>query len=713
MAKTLALGFAIALAAATAAGLMAAQAQNQLPTPTFRAEANYVRVDVFPTKDGVPVADLTVNDFEIVEDKAPQKIEQFEHVVIRQAASGEGRPEPNTVAQSLQAIKDPRARVFVLFLDPSHVEQGTSRTISQTLVNVITKLIGPDDYIGLMVPPMRLQDVTFARKTVAMERLVAKDWWGKRDSIIPQDAVEDMYAYCYPSQPAASGKAPADKGLAQEMILRHREEQTFDALEDLVVSIRNLREERKAVLAITDGWLIYGPNPGLVRPLVDPDSGTPLVTPPGSPPIGVDPRTGKLSRDNPNDAGSGARSQCELDRQHLANIDNETRLRTIIDEANRSNTAFYPVDPRGLTVFDEGIVPAAGVGPGVFNPTLAPTEELGRLRAREQALRRLAEGTDGTAIVNTNKIRETLARVVDDLSSYYLLGYYSTGRLDGKYHSITVRVKRPGVSVRARRGYQALNAADLARAIVPAAPGSSAPAGLLTGDAAIAAAASSAVSKIVNNARDLPLRVYVTSGWRPGPNNQPVAAFWTVGEVVDRIPGADLDAVLLNGDGDILSQAKGRIVPGTTSAILEVAPDKPVPAGDYTMRVKSQMPNGSETMSMPVKLAAAPQASGAVFIRRGPATGNKEMPTADLRFRRSERLKVEVPSAVDVTSARLLDRTGKPIVAIPVTANTRITPDGMKWATAELLLAPLAPGDYLVEVVAGDTRTLAAFRIVL
>jgi len=315
--------------------------------------------------------------------------------------------------------------------------------------------------------------------------------------------------------------------------------------------------------------------------------------------------------------------------------------------------------------------------------------------------------------VNTNKIREALARVVDDLSSYYLLGYYSTGRLDGKYHSITVRVKRPGVSVRARRGYQALNAADLARAIVPAAPGSSAPAGLLIGDAAIAAAASSAVSKIVNNARDLPLRVYVTSGWRPGPNNQPVAAFWTVGEVVDRIPGADLDAVLLNGDGDILSQAKGRIVPGTTSAILEVAPDKPVPAGDYTMRVKSQMPNGSETMAMPVKLAAAPQASGAVFIRRGPATGNKEMPTADLRFRRSERLKVEVPSAVDVTSARLLDRTGKPIVAIPVTANTRMTPDGMKWATAELLLAPLAPGDYLVEVVAGDTRTLAAFRIVL
>ena len=653
---------------------------------------------MFPTtRDGAAVTDLTAADFELVEDKAPQKIEQFERVVIRAAGSAEGRPEPNTVAESLKAIQDPRARVFVLFLDPRHVEQATSRTISRTLVNALNRLVGPDDYVGVMVPPMRGRDITFARKTVAIENLLRNDWWGKRDQTVFDDPVEQLYAYCY-------GGATDDKGIAQEMILRRREQQTFDALEDLAGFLRSVREERKAVIAITDGWLLYRPNDALTRPLQN-------AQPPGNT-LGVDPRTGKLTTSdvqNPNGADADRRN-CERDREALSHIDDDQRLRMIIDEGNRSNTSFYPVDPRGLVVFDEGIVPSAGVGVGLdANPTLTPQQENAQLTARAQGLRQLAEGTDGTAIIGTNNIAAALRRMTDDLSSYYLLGYYSTGKLDGRFHSISVRVKRPGVTVRARRGYQALRAADLTRAIVPQKP--AAPVAL-TGEAAVAAAASSAVAKVVNSVRDLPLRVHVTAGWRAGADGRPSAAFWAVGEVVDRIPGADLEAVLLNSSGEIVSSARGRIVPGTTSALVTMLPAQPLPPGDYTMRVKSQSPSGSETMSMPVTLPAASQSSGAVFIRRGPLTGNKELPTADLRFRRSERVRVEVPSAVDVTSARLLDRTGKVMAAIPVAASTRTDADGTRWATGELLLAPLGPADYVIEVVAGDTRTLVAFRIV-
>ena len=85
------------------------------------------------------------------------------------------------------------------------------------------------------------------------------------------------------------------------------------------------------------------------------------------------------------------------------------------------------------------------------------------LEARLTSLRTLAEATDGLAIVDSNNLAGGLKRVVDDLSSYYLLGYYSIGKLDGKFHSIAVRVKRPGVQVRARRGFPRGNRAGKPR----------------------------------------------------------------------------------------------------------------------------------------------------------------------------------------------------------------------------------------------------------
>src|SRR5581483_1497869 len=91
------------------------------PQPTFRTEANFVRVDVYPTRNGAPVTDLRAQDFEVLEDKTPQKIEEFEHVVIRGDVPQDARREPNTVAESLQETQNPRARVFILFLDINHV----------------------------------------------------------------------------------------------------------------------------------------------------------------------------------------------------------------------------------------------------------------------------------------------------------------------------------------------------------------------------------------------------------------------------------------------------------------------------------------------------------------------------------------------------------------------------------------------------------------
>ncbi len=122
--------------------------------------------------------------------------------------------------------------------------------------------------------------------------------------------------------------------------------------------------------------------------------------------------------------------------------------------------------------------------------------------------------------------------------------------------------------------------------------------------------------------------------------------------------------------------------------------------GEYVLRVGARAGAASIPSRETARLTipAAPEAIGALFVRRGASTGNKEVPTADLRFRRNEQVRVEIPTqSSDPVTARLLDRTGKPL-AVPVTAAVRDDADGSRWVTAQLALAPLAPADYAIEI---------------
>ena len=95
----------------------------------------------------------------------------------------------------------------------------------------------------------------------------------------------------------------------------------------------------------------------------------------------------------------------------------------------------------------------------------ACTQDRDDLNATLDTLRVLADNTDGRAIVNRNDLAAGMKQIIRDSSGYYLLGYNSTqAPTDGKFHEIKVSVKRRGVDVRARKGYWALTAEDVARA---------------------------------------------------------------------------------------------------------------------------------------------------------------------------------------------------------------------------------------------------------
>jgi VWFA-related protein len=78
-------------------------------------------------------------------------------------------------------------------------------------------------------------------------------------------------------------------------------------------------------------------------------------------------------------------------------------------------------------------------------------------RVNADALRQITDDTGGrTEIVRSGgDLDGATARIADELSRQYSLGYAGTGKKDGRWHTIRVEVRNPRLTVRARRGYVA------------------------------------------------------------------------------------------------------------------------------------------------------------------------------------------------------------------------------------------------------------------
>jgi hypothetical protein len=106
-----------------------------------------------------------------------------------------------------------------------------------------------------------------------------------------------------------------------------------------------------------------------------------------------------------------------------------------------------------------------------------------------------------------------------------------------------------------------------------------------------------------------------------------------------------------------------------------------------------------------------------VVLHRGPSTGNQVQPADGRIFPRSERLRLELEAAADtpVWTGALLDRNGNRTAVPVVTADRTDAASGRRWLTADVTLAPLGPGEYVIEltVTAGSqqNKTLTAFRV--
>lgn len=137
-------------------------------------------------------------------------------------------------------------------------------------------------------------------------------------------------------------------------------------------------------------------------------------------------------------------------------------LTAIARKANASEITFYAMDARGLD--------PAGGSSASDNPLLARST-VGFLARQDsqEGMTVLARETGGVALLNSNDLQTGVARIYQDTSVYYSVGVTLSKVRASGHQAVQVEVNRPGVTVRARRGYAAPSQADRARDRIQAA----------------------------------------------------------------------------------------------------------------------------------------------------------------------------------------------------------------------------------------------------
>jgi VWFA-related protein len=130
-------------------------------------------------------------------------------------------------------------------------------------------------------------------------------------------------------------------------------------------------------------------------------------------------------------------------------------LNTMVQRANADQITFYTVDALGLQA--EG-TPASEGSPAVNGIVLEnrPSLSFQARQDRQAGLQIMAVDTGGIALLNTNDFQRGLSRIYQDVSTYYTLGMTLSKLAITGYQDVKVTVNRPGVTVRARKGFEPL-----------------------------------------------------------------------------------------------------------------------------------------------------------------------------------------------------------------------------------------------------------------
>ena len=409
--------------AAAIAPLLAGAQQQPAPSATFQVQVDFVDIDAVVTDErGNFVADLSKDDFELLDDGKPQEISAFSLVDIPVPAAGVSPRAVPTAVSDVKSNAEPiSGRLYVIVLDDLNVAPLRTKVVVNAARELIERHFGPNDMAAITYTSGRTDGAQeFTSERAVLLAAINKFQGRKLRSTVIEKA--DQYFQQHlkelevnqsnpddpdaPSGPPQSGTVRGPMGYSDittdpdDFERGHRAQQVLGALKRLAEVMGGIRGRRKAIVMFSEG---------IDYPIYD-------------------------------IFGSQAATTVMM------------ATRDAIAAAARANVSFFSVDPRGLVGMTSETIElnyAADAHLGFDAKGL-----LADMYLSQDSLRTLAEETGGYAAVNSNNVTTALNRIVRLNSTYYVLGYYpKDARHDGRFHKIEVRAKRPGLRVSARKGY--------------------------------------------------------------------------------------------------------------------------------------------------------------------------------------------------------------------------------------------------------------------
>lgn len=383
--------------------------------PPFRATTLVVEVDAIIT-DGQRhfVADLSADDFEILEDGKPQAIQRVYLVRGREAPSTRPTTQTVPVPAAPPATFSPvpasaPQKVYILFFDQDHLDEASFQRLQAAAEEFLKTRFQPGDIGGVLIGG------TMANKRLTSDRdeLIAAV---RSVRLSPDQTSRRLDLRDWPRMSEVEAIRIAinvDRTVLRQVVDRAAREAAGGAI-DLEPTVME-----KARFAVAQ---MRGPAGRTITTLAALVNG--LARVPG-------------------------RKTVVFMTQGFFVEESWAQLRQIVGLAARSNVRLYSIDALGTRRRD----------PGTDVGEMTPLETGGSIpldafNTIEEGPNTLAVDTGGYVIRNTNDFSGALAEIALDTSQYYVIGYSPTNvALDGSFRQITVRVKRPGMSVRARRGY--------------------------------------------------------------------------------------------------------------------------------------------------------------------------------------------------------------------------------------------------------------------